>query len=375
MLSLLTKKLARQFGAKSCENVNGTDFSRNCLLLYVLEPFKAESISINHQNQWQARELARIVGEFGFNVDVVRFDAKNTKLHKLYDLVIDVHPGMNDCYRQHMSSGCKKIAYITGSNPSFSNLAEDRRLNSLRNRRGRLLKRRRYVQPFVKNEMEKFDAMFFLGSPYNFETYSEFDFKRVCYIRNTGVCAVDAGDFSQKSPRNFLFFASGGQVHKGLDLLLDVFSENADLNLFVCSSFKSEWDFCKLYRRELFQSSNVHPVGFVNIESDRFREICRHCSYVVLPSCSEANAGSVLTGMAAGLIPVVSRECGFSEEEVHYFNDCSLQTISETVRNFAGKSTEWIISESQKTLQLVQERYGPRNYSASVREALHQVLR
>lgn len=374
MLNYLSKKLAKYFGSNSCENVNSTSFSRNCLLLYVLEPFKSGSININHQNQWQARELAKIVGESGFNVDVIRFDAKGIKLHKLYDLIIDVHPGMNDCYRQNMNSGCRKVAYITGSNPLFSNLAEVERLNSLCVRRGKLLKHRRYAKPFSKSELDEFDAMFFLGNQYNLETYGEFNLKQVCYIRNTGVCSFDTDDFSRKSPQNFLFLASGGQVHKGLDLLLDVFSENRDLNFFVCSSFKSEWDFCKLYRRELFQSRNIHPVGFINVESGRFREICRQCSYILLPSCSEANAGSVLTGMAAGLIPLVSRECGFSEDEVHYLKDCSHQTINEAVRAFAGKSAEWVESESKKTLQLVRERYSPGNYSESVRAALSQLL-
>ena len=343
-------------------------------MLYVLEPFKAASVNINHQNQWQARELARIVGEFGFNVDVIRFDAKRVKLHKMYDLVIDVHPGMNDCYRQHMNKGCRKVAYITGSNPSFSNLAEDQRLDSLCDRRGKKLKRRRYAPPFSKGGLEGFDAMFFIGNHFNLETYSEFNLKQVCFIRNTGICGFETSEYSQKSPRNFLFLASGGQVHKGLDLLLDVFSKNRDLNLFVCSSFKSEWDFCRLYRQELFQSSNIHPVGFINIESDVFRDLCRKCSFIVLPSCSEANAGSVLTGMAAGLIPIVSRECGFSEDEVHYFKDCSLPTITETVRDFAGKGMEWVECESLKTTQLVLERYSPCNYSESVRMALDQVL-
>ena len=371
---MLSKKIARHFGADMCENVNKASYSRNCLLLYVLEPFITEVININHQNQWQAKELAKIVGEFGFNVDVVRFNAKSVRLNKMYDMVIDIHPGMNDCYALHMNSGCLRIAYITGSNPSFSNQAERDRLNSLYERHGKQLKQRRYAPPLIKGEIEKLEAFFFLGNKYNCETYSEFNLRHVDFIRNTGVCGFETVDYSRKSPKNFLFLASGGQVHKGLDLLLDIFSSNSDLNLFVCSSFKSEWDFCKLFRRELFQSSNIHPVGFINTESDRFRDICSECSYVVLPSCSEANAGSVLTGMAAGLIPIVSRESGFAEDEVHYLEDCSLRTINTAIRDFAGKNREWIEHESYKTLQLVRDRYGHENYSESVRVALSLLL-
>lgn len=374
MLNYLVRKLTKQFGANICINVNRSNFSMNCLLLYVLEPFKNGNISNNHQNQWQVRELARIVGEFGINVDVARYDAKGLKLQKMYDLIIDVHPGLNNCYEQNMNIGCRKVAYITGSNPVFSNQAEEERLESLCVRRGKRLKERRYAPPFIKKNMETFDAIFFLGNHQNLETYNKYNLKRVFFIHNTGVCNFETYDYSMKSSQNFLFLASGGQVHKGLDLLLDVFVENKDINLFVCSNFKFEWDFCKLYRKELFHSSNIYPVGFINIESNKFKEICQKCSYVVLPSCSEANAGSVLTGMAAGLIPIVSRECGFSDDEVHYFKDCSLNNISEAVRDFAGKSKEWVESESKKTLQVVRERYSPNNYSDSIRAAMRELF-
>lgn len=372
MFRRLSKAYHKLLGYGLCENVNSSQFDMNCLFVYVAAPFQSKTISFNHQNQWQAKELARIVGEFDYNVDVINYDEK-VHLDKAYDLVIDVHPGLNTSYQRNMSAHCRKIAYITGSNPAFSNLAEAQRLESLFDRKRVRLKQRRFAKAFDKGVMDHFDAMFFLGNSYNLRTYDEFNLKKH-FIQNTGVCPFENDDFSKKSPRNFLFLASCGQVHKGLDLLLDVFSRNADLNLYVCSSFKSERDFCTAYHRELYRSKNIHPVGFVSIESDRFREICRQCTYVVLPSCSEANAGSILTAMAAGLIPLVSRECGFAEDEVHYLDDCSIDSITETLRFFAGKSQEWREHESVKASQMVNERYSPSNYSASIRNALRQVI-
>ncbi len=140
------------------------------------------------------------------------------------------------------------------------------------------------------------------------------------------------------------------------------------------SLFNNEKDFCDLYRRELFETTNIVPVGFLDITSDGFREIVQECAYVVLPSCSEANAGSVLTGMSAGLIPLVSRECGFDETDVHYFNNCSLVEVEKTIRLFSEKSPAWIEDESRKAVDTVHMKYTINHYRESVKEALNLVL-
>lgn len=373
MYRWLTKTYHKLFGYGLCENVNNSHYDKNCLLVYVARPFQSKTISPNHQNQWQAKEFARIVGEFGYNIDVINFD-ENVRLSKAYDLVIDVHPGLNQSYKNNMQAHCRKIAYMTGSNPSFSNAAEARRLEDLFLRRGVRLEPRRNARLFVSHELESFDAMLFIGNSYNLQTYKEFDIKRKFLVNNTGVCFPEYQEKVRNSPRGFLFLGGTGQVHKGLDLLLEVFSQNKKLNLFICSSFKVERDFCKLYHKELFQSENIHPVGFLDIDDHRFQEICSQCSYVVLPSCSEGMAGSVLMGMSLGLIPIVSRECGFPEDDVHIFKECSIDCISKTLLEFDGKSEEWIKEESLSVVQKVAQKYCAHSYSESVICALNQIL-
>ncbi|WP_314621160.1 hypothetical protein, partial [uncultured Selenomonas sp.] len=102
------------------------------------------------------------------------------------------------------------------------------------------------------------------------------------------------------------------QVHKGLDLLLEIFGQkDFPFELYICSSFQSEKEFCEVYKSELFHTSNIHSVGFIDIMGEKFCEISEKCSFTILPSCSEGVAGSALTAMSAGIIPIVIRECGF----------------------------------------------------------------
>ena len=164
-------------------------------------------------------------------------------------------------------------------------------------------------------------------------------------------------------------------MHKGLDLLLEIFSKKGfPFELYVCSNFESEEAFCEVYKKELFSTSNIHPVGFIDIMSEKFREIAEICSFALLPSCSEARAGSVLTVMSAGIIPIVSRECGFEDDEVIQLRDCKLETIEEAIRYFGEKNDTWIERESNHVRHIVKERYSKENFVQSVHNALQKVI-
>jgi Glycosyl transferases group 1 len=356
------------------ENVNRTYYSKHCLILYVTAPFRTILNEYTHQNIRQTLSLSRIIGEFGYNVDVMDYDNHDVRLRKKYDLVIDLHPGGNDIYKKFTTPNCRKVAYITGSNPTFSNDAEKERIESLFVRKGVRLDTVRCVEPLHKEAMESCDLVMFMGNEYNLRTFHEFNLKKIFMISNNGYEFLRNNDFSKKNPKNFLFLGGKGQVHKGLDLLLDVFSKNRDVILYVCSLYRNEKDFCRLYERELFHSPNVIPVGFVSVGGKKFATILKSCSYVLLPSCSEGKAGSIITAMSAGLIPIVTRECGYEDDEVFHLENVETKHIERTIIRFARMDPEWIREKSEKTMELVGKRYRLKNYEDSVRTAMSWLL-
>ena len=358
-------------------NVNQTNYEKHCLLQYIVQPFldNNEYAKNSHQNQWQVVALAEEIGKFGYNIDVRNWDDRINRLKNRYDLVIDICPGVNDTYNEQMKSGCCRIAYLTGMNPSVANRNEQMRLNELSERRGVLLPSERQPAPLTR-DIEKFDAFFYIGNLYNIKSYDEFCLPPVYFIKNTGYTFPFSIRFERKNPKKFLFLASSGQVHKGLDLLLEIFGkEGFPFELYVCSSFRSEETFCKVYKKELFSTPNIHAVGFVDIMGEQFHEIAETCSFVLLPSCSEGIAGSVLTAMSAGIIPIVSRECGFENDEVIHLKDCEIESIKTAIRYYGGKNNEWVIKESERVQNLVKERYSEKGFILSIRCALDEVLR
>lgn len=95
---------------------------------------------------------------------------------------------------------------------------------------------------------------------------------------------------------------------------------------------------------------------------------------MIIPSCSEENAGSVLTAMSAGLIPIVSRECGFKDDEIIHLQDCSLECLEKNVNEYAVKNIDWINSESERVKRIVEERYSQKCFGDSIFKAFEDVL-
>lgn len=374
MLNTVRKIQDRLGRRRTMENVCRSRHTRRCLLCYVVAPFlHGGEPNPAHQNQWQAREMARQLDRLGFCVDVINYDNLTPRLRHQYDLVIDIHPGNDRPYLPFLKPGGKKIAYITGSNPVVANQAEQARLDDLFARRGVRLVPRRQADPFPADVLERFDAFFLIGNSHTLATYDMFQLPPVYLLPNTAVAGINPGG-SGRSAQNFLFLASGGQVHKGLDLLLELFPRHPQLQLFVCSSFKSERDFCTLYHRELFATPNIHPEGFLDITGSRFQELAGRCAWMLLPSCAEGMSGSVTAAMSAGMVSIASTACGFADDEVMLLPDCNVETIEKTVLALASISAERLTVESKKALQLAEERYAAACFSQRIGQAFAEML-
>ncbi|MCE1225459.1 MAG: glycosyltransferase [Geobacteraceae bacterium] len=375
MVTIIRKIRDRLGRRRTLENVCHSMHTRRCLLCYVVAPFLHDGEpNPAHQNQWQAREIARQLDRLGFCVDVINYDNRTPRLRHQYDLVIDIHPGNDRPYLPFLKPGGKKIAYITGSNPVVANQAELKRLDDLFERRGVRLAPLRQADPFPAEALERFNAFFLIGNSRTLATYDEFNLPPVFLLPNTAVAGINPAG-SGRSTQNFLFLASGGQVHKGLDLLLELFPRHPQLQLHVCSSFRSEHDFCKLYHRELFATPNIHPEGFLDITGHRFQELAGRCAWMLLPSCAEGMSGSVTAAMSAGMVSVVSTACGFEDDEVILLPDCSLEAIERTVLAVSSMPADQVADQREKALKLAEERYATACFSKRISQAFAEVLR
>ena len=81
-----------------------------------------------HQNRPQAYIMAKFCSNLGYNIDVIDVFTSHITLTKTYDLLVDSHPKQNPYYQNHLKKDVKKVVYLTGANPKFSNREEAQRV-------------------------------------------------------------------------------------------------------------------------------------------------------------------------------------------------------------------------------------------------------
>ena len=307
----------------------------NMLLSYRIEPFllkPGEPIPNSHTHYWESWQIAKIFLDLGYAVDVIH--ARNKTFHPKKDYSYFVGHRINfDRIAGLLNRDCVKIAHLDTAHWIVNNHATYQRKLGLQQRRGIALQEsHRLIEP--NTAIENADYAVTYGNQFTLDTYRYA--KKPLMRVPISTCAL----FSSPQDKNFtacrsnfLWFGSGGFVHKGLDLVLEAFAEMPEYHLYVCGPFQKEGSFIRAYSKELYQTPNIHPVGWVNVEGPEFAEVARKCLGLVYPSCSEAGGGSVIACMHAGLIPLVSYESSVDVEDFGVvFKDISIETMKHAVQ-------------------------------------------
>lgn len=326
------------------------------LMSYMIEPFllgPGESLLHAHSRFWEANEMATAFLERGFVVDVIRYTNQSFMPRKRYDFLIDARWNMERLADQ-LGPGCFKIMHLDTSHLIFQDTAELNRLLDLYRRRGVALQPRRLEAP--NHGLETADCATLLGNDFTLRTYAPAH-KPIHLLPVTPSPLHPSARVRdvESSRRNFLWFNSMGMVHKGLDLTLEAFVAMPDLTLTVCGMVDDEPDFVEAYRRELFETPNIRTLGWVDVSSFAFREIADTSIGFILPSCSEGQSGSAITCIQAGLIPILTRECGVDVDDEFgiVLTTCGIDEIKAAVRRVAGLPAETLRRMSEAGMAFV----------------------
>lgn len=277
------------------------------LLSYVVDPFLAadeRSISYAHTQDWECWTMAQTWRGLGFAVDVVHWTNARFEPAATYDVLID--PRFNlERLAPRMGERCLKVFHAETAHWATNDREQLCRLDALAERRGRRLTRLRLVGE--NRGIETADCAVVLGNQWTMASYRPFGkpLYRVPLSNAFEYPSPEAKDFEAARGR-FVWFGGIGFVHKGLDLALEAIAGVPGLALEVAAPLDREADFVAMYERELYRTPNVRALGWLDVGSPRFLAMAERNLGLVFPSCSEGGGGSAVTGMHAGLIPVVT---------------------------------------------------------------------
>lgn len=363
-LSQIEKRFFSQ-GASILHNVNRVneaDDNKRALLIYLTKPFLIEDddpLYLVHQNLRRCRIIARVLGELGYLVDVAERNDRTITFSGDYDLIISDLVDLQGRDAQFKERAIKLFLATTDNHITHNNSLR-RRHDSLYQRRNCDLPLRREYStemPFVI----KSNAIIGVGNEVTMGSWRSIFPGPIYCFNNCGVKETilprQTKDF-ESVRKNFLFFASWTQVQKGLDLLLEIFPKHPELHLYVCSPFEYDKEFCECYRQELYETPNIHPIGWTTVGSPEFHHLIDNISCVIHPTCSEGQAGSVVQCMYSGLIPLVTKEAGINTDDfgITFAND-NLAEIERIIVEVSELPADWHREQSIKTSKVAQEKY------------------
>lgn len=362
------------------KNVFNTQHQRTALLSYIAEVFSDVNArhSTFHTNRYTTYLIAESLNELGYNVDVVGWDAGFEDDLEAYQVIIGLGKVLDRAIEKRRDRSQKIIWFGTGCNPMFSNVVTMQRITDFYRRTGKLLfGSSRYIQQDWPLQHELSDYILLHGSSFARNTYSH---DRVSCLNGPVFIRPDV-DFSGKdlagAKRSFLWFGTGGLIHKGLDLVLETFSKRNDCRLHICGDLHREPDFYDHYRALMETATNISWHGFVDVQSDKFIDVLKQCSFVVFPSASEGNSPSVVTCMAnGGLIPVATLNADVDADTWGIvIEDLTEKAVHAAVDKALGMTEGEIKQRSQQIIQHTGKYHSFEYFRKDFRDRLEAAVR
>jgi glycosyltransferase involved in cell wall biosynthesis len=330
-------------------------------------------VPTTHEQYWKTIAMAQTFLDLGYNVDVIHTQNQQFVPWKHYDVLVDTRFNL-ERLSPYLDAQCIKILHCDTAHIVFHNAAEMKRILNLQERRGVTIPPSRFERPNLGAEYA--DYITTCGNEFTIRTY-QYAGKPIYRLPITVEARwpwPEEKDFDQCRTR-FLWFASRGMVHKGLDLVLEAFSGLPEYRLSIIGPVEDEPAFVKLYRDELYHRPNIKLIGWLAKEDQGFKQVLDQSVGHVFTSCSESGAASVLETMGAGLIPIVNYESSVDVDDFGLLlKSASIEDIREGVRTIATMPAVELKRRARKAWQKVQSTYTREHFADSYMALMKTIL-
>ncbi|MEJ2045176.1 MAG: hypothetical protein P8X89_18065 [Reinekea sp.] len=321
---------------------NGEASQKRAMFSYVIDSFNSDNIEFSYfTNRKECQVILTCLVEMGFCVDVYDCREVYNNLGVRYDFIF----GFGDPYRNgELKPGGSRVLYLTEAPPDFSFENEQKRIDYFMKRHRKKLKIERSGTYYAVSDTELADSIVCLGSKHaQLLRTSQKKEKVVLSLSPSGLPVKARKNIFQPS-REVVWFGSRGIVHKGLDLLIDAFKHLPEWTLHVC--------------------------GVERTDAEKIMKLPRN----VFLSCSEAVPTSVLTCMRAGLIPIISPNCGESFPNVEEFGNVEIDALVERIKTTVNCTPEEIEMLSVSIYEYANSNFSLSNFKEKISDCLKALV-
>lgn len=297
-------------------NFYKTNYGKSVLISYITYPFHKEN-HFTHQNYITSHIIAESFSELGYNVDIINYLDRISNIdYGKYAVIFGFGHRLEDSF-YHPDRSIPRILFVTGVHESLLNLMSLKSVNDFYELSGLWVANESQVIT-ESTYYSHFNADFaiILAEGFVYDDYKgRFD-NKVFSLNNNII-----GSFTKFKPKavdsrtkNFLFLCGSKLLKKGFHFLLQTAILRKDLNFYIVVP-DMDARIEEFYKDILYNSANVFFYKGIRMDSEEMKYIIESCSYSVAPSYADGFPGGTIEPMSAGLIPIVSKYCGFAREK------------------------------------------------------------
>ncbi len=346
---------------------------KKALVSYISYPYFNVTSSIFHSQVNEVFEIVNCLNKLGYSVDIIDNKSKSNISNNMYDLVV----GFGEPFRLAKLKNSKslRVAYLTENEPSFSLEQESIRISEFNKskwcrNKAKVMRSGWY---FKSEDLKYSNYALFFGNDFTIKTWGKLlPTSKIKLISPSGLknSKFTESLVSNKNNNTFVWFGGSGAIHKGIDLLLSSFEcLGNDFTLYLCGFDKKEQ---KLFKR---LPENVIVLGKLNVESDEYLDLVDKCTFVILPSCSEAQSTGVLTCIRHGLIPVISNNVGLDVDGFGFLiKSLNADSIISTIQGVSNLTDLDISNLSKRCVDIGDNLFSIDSYSRNFETAMRSIL-
>lgn len=324
---------------------------KKALISYITAPFKL-GISYKHNNSQYVLEIAKLLDTRDYEVDIMDFRDSRPYDFTEYDLIIGFGEPFNNSYSQN--SRALRIYYGTIMNTAAHNTRTVKRLVEFKEKYGAWLPESGRIEAKAYPlQTQAVDAIVAYGNKTIHETYRQefsgpiYPLHNINFIFRESEETLKVKKDWQKAKLNFCTFPAAGLIHKGIDVVLELFAKHPEWTLYLAGPLTREPRFLKFFEKTL-HLPNIKQVGFVDMNSPEYLEILDRCAFFLSPSASEGCPTSVINACTnSALIPIATAESGLEDNASYVI---PLSEITEKALEKAIETAQAIPEEKLETM-------------------------
>ena len=326
--------------------------------------------NMEHTSAQEMSQIIKVLTDMNFCIDVC--DCANKEvIYEMPENYYDYIFGLGDMFRYALSRNpdALSILYMTENPYYISYRYEMERIQYFYERTGKKTALCRTGKFYHEDDEKQADAVICVGEKKYFD-HLQCKVMRVFPSAFKNRFLENPSEGRKKT--NFLVLGVHGFVHKGNDLLIEVFRKHKEWNLYMCgTNIKGE---CKKLGYEL--TDNIIDCGFVNTASEDFADLLRKCAYVLLPSCSEGMSTGLMTCMMHGIVPVTMRGTGMDElcDYCLFFDDYKIEAVEKKLSEVTEMGADEYEKLCSKIYKYANRMFTLREYTENMRKIFQDLL-